>query len=104
MPILPVFQLLTYSMPREQNLSPEKRAQWEENQRRYRAVLESLEMTQLRSAELLTALSGGRPVAVRTVRSWLNNIDGPTASYLPDWAVEMLENYAKERVRGRAKA
>lgn len=91
-------------MARQAHIDPARREQWLQNQARYTAALVALGITQAQSAELLRKLGGGRPVAARTVRSWLNNIETATASYCPDWAVSLLEKHAQSKVGKRARA
>ncbi|MHB2250822.1 hypothetical protein ACX64O_28695 (plasmid) [Pseudomonas fitomaticsae] len=47
-------------------------------------------ITQAKSAELIGAVTG-RPCAVRTVRSWINDPEKASTSPCPDWAVAALE-------------
>lgn len=89
-------------MARQDQIDPAKLERWKKNQARYTAALVSLGITQAESAQLLTKLSGGRPVAARTVRAWLNNIEAATALYCPDWATEMLEKRARAKSRDQA--
>lgn len=61
-----------------------------DNRTRYRDLLETYGITQAKSAELIGAVTG-RPCAVRTVRSWLNDPEKVSTSPCPDWAVAALE-------------
>lgn len=61
-----------------------------ENRKRYRHLLEVNGITQAKSAVLVAAVTQ-RPCSERTVRSWLNDPDKPSARPCPDWAVAALE-------------
>ena len=61
-----------------------------DNRTRYRQLLDAHGITQAKSAELIGAVTG-KPCAVRTVRSWLNDPEKPSSSPCPDWAVRTLE-------------
>lgn len=75
-----------------------------DNRTRYLQLLDTYSITQARSAELIAAVTG-RPCAVRTVRSWVNDPDKPSSSPCPDWAVKALEKaitYMQRAVAQRA--
>lgn len=61
-----------------------------DNRTRYLQLLDTYEITQARSAELIAAVTA-RPCAVRTVRSWLNDPEKPSSTPCPDYAVANLE-------------
>jgi len=61
-----------------------------DNRARYLQLLDTYGITQAKSAELVAAVTG-RPCAVRTVRSWVNDPEKPSSSPCPDWAVIALE-------------
>lgn len=61
-----------------------------DNRTRYLQLLDTYGITQAKSAELIAA-DTGRPCAVRTVRSWVNNPEKPSSTPCPDWAVVALE-------------
>jgi len=61
-----------------------------DNRTRYLELLETYGITQARSAELIAAVTG-RPCAVRTVRSWLNDPEKSSSTPCPDYAVTNLE-------------
>ena len=77
-----------------------------DNRTRFLHLLEAYDITQARSAELITAVSG-RPCAARTVRSWVNDPTKKSSSPCPDWAVTNLEkaiHYMERAVARRAEA
>jgi hypothetical protein len=61
-----------------------------DNRTRYLKLLNDFGITQAKSAELVAAVTG-RPCAVRTVRSWVNDPEKPSSKPCPDWAVVALE-------------
>lgn len=61
-----------------------------DNRTRYLKLLSTHGITQAYSAVLITAVTQ-RPCSERTVRSWLNDPDKPSARPCPVWAVEALE-------------
>lgn len=77
-----------------------------DNRTRYLQLLEAYGITQAKSAELIAAVSG-RPCAVRTVRSWVNDPTAKSSSPCPDWAVSNLEkaiHYMERAVARREEA
>lgn len=76
------------------------------NRERYESLLKQHKISQTKSAELIEAVTQ-RPLAARTVRSWLNNPDGPSSRPCPDWAVAALEKaiyYMQRYVEQRKQA
>lgn len=61
-----------------------------DNRHRYLLLLEQYSITQAKSAELIAAVTQ-RPCSARTVRSWLNDPEKPSARECPDWAVAALQ-------------
>ena len=61
-----------------------------DNRARYLALLKTHDITQAYSAVLISAVTS-RPCSGRTVRSWLNDPDKPSARPCPAWAVDALE-------------
>ncbi len=77
-----------------------------DNRIRFQQLLNSYGITQARSAELIQAVTG-RPCAVRTVRSWVNDPEKPSSKPCPDWAVKALEkaiDYMQRALARRAEA
>lgn len=61
-----------------------------DNRTRYLQLLDDNGITQVKSAELVAAVTG-RPCAPRTVRSWVNDPEKPSSTPGPDWAIVALE-------------
>ena len=61
-----------------------------DNRTRYLQLLDDNGITQVKSAELVAAVTG-RPCAPRTVRSWVNDPEKPSSTPCPDWAIVALE-------------
>lgn len=77
-----------------------------ENRERYLLLLKNNGITQVKSAELIAAVSG-RPCSARAVRSWLNDPEKPSSSPCPDWALAALEkaiHYMKIALARRSEA
>lgn len=77
-----------------------------DNRARFLQLLDTYDITQARSAELIAAVTG-RACAVRTVRSWVNDPTKKSSSPCPDWAVKNLEkaiHYMQLAVQRRAEA
>ncbi len=62
------------------------------NREKLKAILARQQISQARCAEIICAVSG-RPCSVRTIRSWVNDPDKPSARTCPDWAIELLDAY-----------
>jgi len=69
-----------------------------ETRARFRELLAALEITQAQCATLICERTK-RPCAVRTVRSWLNDPDKPSARPCPAWAITLLEAELRKRQR-----
>lgn len=69
------------------------------NRERYAFLLKQHKISQAKSAELIEAVTH-RPLAARTVRSWLNDPESPSSRPCPDWAVAALEKaiYYMQRI------
>lgn len=77
-----------------------------DNRARFLQLLDTYNITQARSAELIAAVTG-RSCAVRTVRSWVNDPTKKSSTPCPDWAVKNLEkaiHYMERAVQRRAEA
>lgn len=61
-----------------------------DKQKKFRAILETYGLSQIKSAELLEELTS-RPCSARTVRSWLTDPENKSARPCPQWAIDMLE-------------
>jgi hypothetical protein len=61
-----------------------------DNREAFQALLNEHQLTQAQGATLICAFTH-RPCAVRTVRSWLNDPEKPSARPCPDWALEALQ-------------
>lgn len=75
-----------------------------DNRTRYLQLLKDYGITQVKSAELVAAVTQ-RPCSVRAVRSWVNDPEKRSSSPCPDWAVAALENaidYMQRAVARRA--
>jgi hypothetical protein len=71
------------------------------NRLKFQKLLKESGSTQAQSAALICAFTH-RPCSVRTVRSWLNDRDAPSARPCPDWAVDVLRQALQERAAGGA--
>lgn len=61
-----------------------------DNRTRFLQLLETYDIKQKRSAELIGAVTN-RPCSDRTVRSWINDPKTKNAHPCPDWALTALE-------------
>ena len=73
-----------------------------DNRTRYLQLLKDYGITQAKSAQLIAAVTG-RPCAVRTVRSWVNDPEKPSSTPCPDWAVAKLEQAIEYMQRALAR-
>lgn len=74
-----------------------------DNRERYQHLLDEHEISQVKSAELLSLITQ-RPCSARAVRSWLNDPEKPSSRPCPDWAVAALESaidYMKRAIARR---
>ena len=75
-----------------------------DNRTRYLQLLKDYGITQVKSAELVAAVTQ-RPCSARAVRSWVNDPEKRSSSPCPDWAVAALEkaiDYMQRAVARRA--
>lgn len=73
---------------------------------RFIHLLDAYEITQLRSAELIAAVTE-RPCSDRAVRSWINDPTKRSSSPCPVWALNALEKairFIEQAVARRAEA
>ncbi len=60
------------------------------NQKEFRAILATYNITQARAAELI-ATETGQKVGVRKVRTWLADPETPSSRSCPNWALTALK-------------
>lgn len=61
-----------------------------DNRTRFLQLLETYDIKQKRSAELIAAVTS-RPCSDRTVRSWINDPEAKNSHPCPDWGLAALE-------------